>query len=204
MAIKIIGTSSGVEVDSRSASKALFVEQFDSGGRACFPAESYSAIIDIAPATTLTDGTTYWSMRNNGGGGRVALIRQIELIMLFTGTAAASVSSYRFERFNTATPTGGSSITANKFKNSYANTTMTDIRFLNTGLTTTSVVFEATGFIRTGHMNQLTANVVQDFKWHVSETVKQELAAGEGLCIRANGALVAGTRMIGQITWDER
>jgi hypothetical protein len=198
----IQGGTSGAIMDVGSTSKGAYVELVDASGRKWAPVESYMAQIDITPATTLSDGTTYWTMRNTGA--KLVLIRRLELILAFTGTAAASVSSYRIERFSGATPTGGTAITIVKKKNSFTASTVGDIRTAPAGLTTTSVVFEAGGMTRVMHMNQL-QHIAFDLSFTgEGEVPKFELASGEGLAIRANGTLVAGTRMVGCISWDER
>ncbi len=194
------GGASLAGVDSSATSKGLFVELKDPVGRAVAPIESYSAFVDIAPVTTLTDGTCYWFMRNTGA--KTALIKRIEIAAMFSGTAAASVSSYRFERFGTATPTGGTAIVPVKFKNSNTATTIS-CGFLNTGVVVGGATFES-AFWRTGHMNQLTAIAADIDMTDMGEASKLELAVGEGLAIRANGTLVAGSRLLGSIFWDER
>jgi hypothetical protein len=196
----IQGAISTTGVDSGSTSKGLFSELVDANGRKIAPSECYSAFIDIVPATTLTDGTAYWFMRNTGA--KDCLVRRIELNLLFTGTAAASVSSYRFERFATATPTGGTAIVPVKQKNSYSATTIT-CAFLNTGLTVGGATFES-AFWRVGHMNQLAGLATDLDMTDIGEGADLELATGEGLIVRANGALVAGTRMVGAVYWYER
>lgn len=164
--------------------------------------ETYETFVDFTPATTLTDGTTYFAMRNTGT--RTAVINAINLTLLFGGTAAATVSSYGIARFSTATPTGGTAQTPVKKKNAMGTSTMGDIRSLGTGLTTTSVVFEGHA-IRVGHANQLAmATAFLEQISNDDESPRLELAPGEGLCIRANGTIVAGSRVLGSITWDEK
>lgn len=199
----IVGGTSGASLDVGSTSKGAYVELVDAAGRKWAPVESYMAQIDFTPATTFADGTTYWTMRNVSGT-KIALIRRLELILAFTGTAAASVSSYRIERFSAATPTTGTAITVVKKKSAFTASAITDIRFNNTGLTTTGVTFETGAMTRVMHMNQLQAVAFDLSFTGEGEVPKFELASGEGLAIRANGTIVSGTRMTGCISWDER
>lgn len=196
----IQGGTSNVGVDSGATSKGLYSELVDVNGRKIAPGECYSAFIDITPATTLVDGTAYWFMRNTGA--RDCLVRRIELNLGFAGVAAASFSSYRFERFATATPTGGTAIVPVKHKNSYGATTVT-AGFLSTGLAVAGVTFES-AFWRVGHMNQLAALAADLDLTDVGEGPNLELATGEGLILRANGVIVAGSRLLGGVYWMER
>lgn len=161
----------------------------------------YILPIEVIP-TTLVDGTTYWTMRNLGAN-RV-FIRRIELNIGFTGTAAASRSLFRFERFSTATPTAGTALTVIKGSNTFGNSSVTDARFAPGGLTTTSVVFE-TAFDRVGINNQLSGDFshITDFQ-QLGEENLFTLAVGEGIAIRAYGAVVLGSYITGKIRWSER
>lgn len=183
-------------------SKAGRVTLYRSDGTEVYPVyASYLVRIEVIP-TTLTAATTYFTMRNLGT--KRAFIRKIELKMGFSGTVAASRSLFEIERFSTATPTAGTALTALKKDNTYAASSVTDIRYAPGGLTTTSVVFEAP-FHLTGITNQLTVDHSQDMEYvGDGEIGKLVLAVNEGLCIRANTAIVLGAYLIGSITWDER
>lgn len=196
----IQGGVSQVGANVGAVSQGLYGELVDASGRKIASGENYSVLVDLAPATTLTDGTSYFFMKTTGA--KTALIRKVELTASFTGTAAASVSSYRIERFTGTTPTGGTALTPVKKKNTYSASTIT-AGFLNTGLTTSGTTIEPS-FVRLSHMNQL-ATVPIDLNFtEFGEGSYFCLDVGEGLLIRANGALVAGTRLTGAIFWAER
>lgn len=195
----IQGGISQVGLDVGAVSKGGYVECVDANGRKVAPLEVYSVAFDIAPST-LTDGTTYLSLRNTGV--RVALLRKAEFFLTFTGTVASSVSSYRFERATGTAPTGGTSLVVSKRKTTNATSTI-DARFANGGVTTTGATFESS-FHRIGHLNQL-QNVALDIDMtEFGEGSYFELAAGEGLVLRASGAVVSGSRLIGSVSWAER
>jgi hypothetical protein len=161
----------------------------------------YRARIEIIP-TTLTLGTTYFAMRNLGT--RRCYIRVIDISIGFSGTAALTRGIYEIDRFSAATPTGGTTQTALKTRNTWPASSMTDIRFAPGGLTTTGVTFEAP-FHLIGHTNQVTVD--RDDRIAPpsdDEDFWMEIAVNEGLCIRANTALVAGTYLTGSIVWAER
>jgi hypothetical protein len=162
---------------------------------------SYITRIEIIP-TTLTAGTTYFTMRNLGS--KRAFIRSIEFKIGFSGTAAASRTLYEIERFSSATPTGGTPLTATKVDNTYPASSITDIRFSPGGLTTAGVAFEIS-FHLIGNSNQLTADGFQDISFIKNGEYSQfVLAINEGLAIRANTAVVLGSYLVGSIYWDER
>lgn len=195
------GSTDTLTVDATS--KAARVTQYTTAGALTNPeyAGSYITRVEVIP-TTLTAGTTYFTMRNLGT--RRVFIRRMEFKLGFSGTAAASRSLYEIERFSAATPTGGTAITALKKDNTHPASSVTDIRFAPGGLTTTGVTFEAVLHL-IGHTNQLTIDHSQDLSFiGDGEAGKIVLAVNEGLCIRANTAIVAGSYLVGNITWDER
>lgn len=159
---------------------------------------TYFARLDLVPST-LTLGTVYFSMRNNGT--TKAFIKKILAALNFAGTAAASRSAYEVVRFSGANMTGGTAMAAIKGSNVVdANSIVTDMRFAPAGLTASGVTFEANPIAVISHANQLTADVVTplDFEEEL------ELAPGEGLAIRASTAIVAGSALQGLMSWAER
>lgn len=161
----------------------------------------YRTRIEIIP-TTVTLGTTYFAMRNLGA--RKVYLRRINVSVGFSGTAALTRGSYSFVRFGSATPTGGTAPVIIKTRNSWATSSVTDVRYAPGGLTTTSVVFEEPFHLVT-HTNQVNNDreeaIEQDAE---DEDWTMELAVNEGFCIRAYTALVAGSYMTGSVVWAER
>lgn len=161
----------------------------------------FIAEIDLIPST-LTNGTTYWAMRFVSGTGKV-LIRRIYANATFAAAAANTRSVFEFERFSAATPTAGSAITAVPFlRGDPAPTLITDLRQAAGGLTTTSVVFD-TPFANAPSTSQPAAGA-QLFDFFDPERGGDlELGSGDGLCIRANGAVVSGIGLHGQVVFEE-
>lgn len=158
----------------------------------------YYARLDIVP-TVITAGTAFFSMRNNSST-KNAELELVELLLSFIGTAALSRSIYELVRFSGANTTGGTAIAAVKSDNiADANAVVNDIRFAPAGLTVTGVVFEANPLLLVSHANQLT--VAPESR--ASFGAKIVLNPGEGLAIRSNGALVAGSGVHGFISWNE-
>lgn len=161
----------------------------------------YSAPVNIRQSAATASGGTVWSMRNVSGSTKTVYIERIYLMMAFdTGTSLVTRTLQRYDlcRFSTATPTAGTAITVIKQDNSSGSTQVTDVRFVDTGLTTTSVAFEAP-FATIG-CPATDATTTQ----FVREGIAFKLAPGEGLCIRLNVTAVVGQDLTGEIVWSER
>lgn len=162
----------------------------------------YMTQIAIVPATTLVAGTTYFALRNNTTGSRL-FIKKMSLTTSFTGTAAASLSRFDVSRFSAATPTGGAG-TIIKCANSFPTSNAISAQTLATGLTTTGVTFESP-YHGVAQVSQLGAGVVSNMMLiEPSEWDDIIIGLGEGICIRAGTALVAGVAIHGYIQWAER
>lgn len=199
---------SGASADYLSidpANKAARIAVYDSGGTNFYPAYvgGYQARIDVVPTSILTDGTTYWAIRNTGT--HTCYLRCINVVTSYIGTSASSRSLFRFERFSTGNPTGGSAIPIAKRDNNDPNSDIGVALVAPSGMTTSAAVFEANGPMIIGVVNQLgtMANFVYDFT-AVGERSRFLLAPGEGLALRAYGTVVAGSGVHGSVWWDER
>lgn len=159
------------------------------------PELGFTAAIDVVP-TTVTAGTPYWALRN--GGGRTIYLRRFDLQQGFSATtAAASRSSFELVRF-TGTPTSGTAMSpAKKIATSAAS--VASVLFLPAGLAGT-LTYDAGPVHRFGSANVNTAAPAHD----VAFTDEVVLAPGEGIALRANGAVVAGTFVLGSVGWFER
>lgn len=216
MAVIKSGSANNV-LDVDSASKAARVTLYDTGGLALSPAYSiFMAPIHCVPSGTLSNGQTYWSMRNTGT--KTVFLRGMTLNLSFataSATVTATRSHYEFCRFATATPTAGTAVTVVKRRNSDPATSVGDVRFLATGLTTTGATFETASLIVAINNVNASTTVVGG---HICVTQQIDLtnggeegrivlAPGEGFCIRANstwGLPSVGSAIIGSIWWDER
>lgn len=202
-----------------ATSKAGRVTMYDTGGTPINPAYStFMSRIEVVP-TLLTTGTTYWTMKNTAsGGGKTAYIRAMSLnIALIVNSATATTAGVRnaleFERFTGTTPTAGTAIAAIKRRTADATATVvTDIRFAAGGVTTTGVSFDIPFLITqvvTPTINAVNQGVAAFATQQLDYTNGGEegriaLAPGEGLAIRASGAVNAGLSLYGSIWWDER
>lgn len=159
----------------------------------------YSLPVSIRQSANTTAGSTVWSMQNNSASLKIIMIERINLVMSFDAAAPLTRASVRYElvRFNTATPTGGTVLTPILMDSNAPATLVTDARYLDTGLSTSGLVFE-TAFALIG----CPASDGASSSYYRDMPIK--LAAGEGLAIRLNVNAVAGQGLFGEIIWSER
>lgn len=201
MGLVIKSTSSTDELKVDATSNAARVTSYKTDGTSVYAPYigAYCTKLEIIP-TTLASGTTYFSMRNLGA--KSVHIQRILMNTSFIGVAAGTRSIFEISRFSTATPSTGTTQAVIKKNNNYPTSNVTDIRFNAGGLTTTNVVFEAP-LTLIGVTSQLSYQVTLDFQYPEEADKRFVLASGEGLCIRANTAIVSGAAILGQIDWDE-
>ena len=203
--------SSGATSDTWTVdptSKAGRVTIYNASGVEMFatPSGAFLAPVNIRQTAATAAPATVWSMRNPTSSTKVAYIRRIFVVMAFDGIAAASTARYDFMRFSAATPTGGTAITPIKKRNADAGTAVTDLRFVDTGLTVAGVTFE-TAFATVSLPLALTGGV-QAFDMNFEKPGERystfDLVAGEGLAVQLNVTAVAGQSLVGFAEWDER
>lgn len=191
-----------------ATSKAARATAYDSGGTELIPAitGAYMLPIRVRQTNTTAADSTVWAMRNVAGPSTVH-IRKIRGAVIFDGTAAAATTiGYDLIRFSAATPTTGTALTVVDKRNAYAASAVTDARFLDTGLSVTSVVFE-TPFAQLLIPVSVTSMIREfeiDFDQMGMRRSGFELASGEGLCIRLTANAVVGLGISGFVEWDER
>jgi hypothetical protein len=160
----------------------------------------YSAPIKIRQSASTGSGATVWSMRNSASSTVTVFIERIELLLAFdSGTPLTrSLQLYDLVRFSTATPTGGTTVSVAQMYSGDTGTQVSDVRFLDTGLTTTGAVFNPP-FCTIG----CPATDATTTKYQ-RDTIALILGIGEGFCIKLNGAAVIGQSLTGEIVWSER
>ena len=159
----------------------------------------YSLPIKIRQSATTGSGATVFSMRNGASSTVTIYVERIALNVNFDAlTPVSSLQGYDLVRFSTATPTGGTSISVAQMYSGDVGTQISDARFLDTGLTTTGVVFNPPFCtIGVAASNGVTVPFSR-------EGVVLILGVGEGFCIRLNGAALVGQSITGEIVWSER
>ena len=159
----------------------------------------YSLPINLRQSAATSAGTTVFSMRNNSASPKMIMIESINLSMSFDAGTPLSRASLRYElvRFNTATPTGGTSISPIMMDSNAPSTLVTDARFADTGLSVTSVVFE-------NPFASIGCPASDGAYSKYSRDIPIKLGAGEGLAIRLTVPAVIGQGLFGEIIWSER
>lgn len=162
---------------------------------------NYVTSINIRQTTASAIGTTVWSFRNTSET-KIVFIKKATIVMSYDGATPLfrSTVKYSVNGFGVATPTGGTSQTPARLDSSAPASFGPDIRSLDTGLTTTSVVFGPDGTI-------IACPVVEgaSVKFErISENFTIRLGPGEGICLRLNTAAVVGISLSGELIWSER
>ena len=160
----------------------------------------YSLPVKIRQSAATGSGATVFSMRNGSSSTVTIIIERIELMLGFDSVTplTRSLQSYDLVRFSTATPTGGTALTVAQMYSGDVGTQIADARVLDTGLTTTGVVFNPP-FCTIGcpASDGATAH-------YARQDIALMLGVGEGFCIKLNGAAVVGQSLTGEIVWTER
>lgn len=158
----------------------------------------YSLSVNLVPST-LNDGTTYFTMRNNGTN--VIRIHHLLALLSFTGTPAATRSLYSLQRFTVATPSGGTAVTPVIRDSANAVASGAVARFAAGGVTTTGVTFETNGVLMLlGHASSAADVVISPPLEHAPLVLRPS----EGLAVRANGAMISGSIMTLNLAWREQ
>lgn len=191
MAIEILGKSSNV-VDS-DAGGGLFIRRtpatpVGSTGGAFSVAGGSIAVV----AAALAANTPLASLRLGAAASVKAYITRLELDVAnaTVGASAGVAGAIGWQRFNTATPTGGTARTvARKDYTTGGGSAMSDARDSNAALTVTSVNFTD---VFTEHIvpNETTGlGITYEDSFDEDEFIC--LAAGDGICLRTTVAMAA-------------
>lgn len=157
----------------------------------------YSTNFFMTQSAASAAGTTVFTMRNAVGSTKSVYITSLSLVISNFGAGNNSVSIYAIQRFNTATPTGGTTRSVIGMSSSNAASNVTDVRFLDTGLSTTGVVFEADLALMPFSNGQFFSST-----FTITEPIM--LAAGEGLAVRINQVVRINNTVSANIFWVER
>lgn len=164
-------------------------------------AAEYCADVNIRQTATTAAGSTIWTLRHPTGTGKYVYIERLYLVMNFDVATPVTRQTlrYQFARFSTATPTGGTALTAVKSDSTLSNSIITDIRQLDTGLTMTSVVVES-AFMTIGRpaVDGSGPSILD-----ISD-LGFVLAPGEGFCIQLDQNALTGQTINGTVWWSER
>lgn len=166
--------------------------------RMSVPTNQYCAPVRIRQNAATASGGTVWAMRFSSSATRKFYLQSMHLTATFDAATplGRSLQSYDIMGFSNATPTSGTAITVVSMDGGAASS-VTDARFLDTGLTTTSVSF-GTAF------STISVPAAEGaVSPYVRDSVGLALSAGQGLAIRLNGAAVVGQGLSGEVCWLE-
>lgn len=160
----------------------------------------YTTFVALRQTATTAANTLVFSMRNSPTATKAVFIDNVSLLLGFdsvTPVVSASLR-YRFQRFSAATPTGGTVQSAASLSSSNAVSQVTDIRSLDTGLTTTGIVLS----------NQLTHFGIPQTQGATNNLTIQnwglKLDPGQGLAITLDAVAAIGQTLFGSISWSEK
>lgn len=158
------------------------------------PEAEYSLALNLVPST-LTDGTTYFAIKNTGTN--VMRLHSLIMLLSFTGTPATTRSLYSLQRFTGTTPTGGTAVTPAKRDSGNATAAGVDARHATGGLTA-SVTFGDV-LLLAGHASSAADVIVRPALEHAPLILRPS----EGLALRANGAVISGSLVTLNLAWRE-
>lgn len=161
----------------------------------------YTTSFALRQSAASAANVTVFSMRNAAASTKTVYIERMFFTMSFNATTPVgrTAQTYLIQRFSAATPTAGTALTAGQSDSDDPASQVTDIRFLDTGLTTTGVTFDTKnlGTIYCPSFGTVTTQ-------YIRERSAIKLKPGEGLCIRLGVAAVVGQELSGEIIWSER
>lgn len=143
-------------------------------------------------AATLAASTTLASMRMATNARGRAFVTKIRVLLCCAtvGTSALVPGTLGLQRFNTATPTGGTARTVNRMSEISGNTSdMTDVRDSNAALTVTSVVFGS--IVGSTIVPLVIVSGITAIDWVFEPAVPLVLNPGDGLALRTQIAMPA-------------
>lgn len=159
----------------------------------------YGLPVALRQSAATASGSTVWSVRNPQASPYAMLIESIDLTVSFDAGTPLIARSLQYDllRFNTATPTAGTQLSAVR-ADTNALAFSADARFLDTGLSVTGVTFEAAF---ASIICPAVQGSVVSFRKKLTGI---KLAAGEGLAIQLGQTAVVGQNISGHIAWSLR
>lgn len=192
MSVSIISGASSDLQTIDPTSKAARITQYRTDGIPLI-AESNQYMVtggtSAIVAAGLAANTTLASLRN-GASKEVHITRlRVAFTPATVGTSALVAGSIAWQKFTTATPTGGTPRTIAKKKTSYSASTVVDVRDSNAALTVTGVAF--VDIFAQSQVPLMTVGGL--FLWanDLDDNDHIILEANEGICIRTQVVMPA-------------
>jgi hypothetical protein len=151
----------------------------------------FSAALNIRQTANTAAGNTIFGMRVDAASQKSIYVEKIYLIISSdSSVSGGNTARYNLLRFNGADLSGGTAITPAKLSKDTFATEVTNISFLDTGLTTFGI---QTGNVATSP----SAPVIFSFDNPIL------LQVGDGLAIQVANATRTGVSITGYIIWSE-
>lgn len=211
MAVKLIGTTSGIELDVETTPKAAKTILYDAAGNALQPNAVYSGLVPVKVRQTATTAAAavVWGLYNSSST-KIVHVRRLWLEMFFDGTSAATSMEYEMGRMTGITTfSGGTLVTPMHKLSSQSGAQVSAARVLDTGLTTTGGTFQAQGWLGRAGRITVTATLVPPVNLYpVIDTalgigIPVELVQNEALVFRQLVTSVIGDRLQGYVDFAE-
>jgi hypothetical protein len=200
----------GTKLTIDGTSKAARTLLYDCAGRSVVlkaTSGSFLTSILIRQSAASVANTLVWSLFNPDNSGVVARIRAIRLMMLFDGTSpgAQGRNVLVYRTGGLSAPTAGTALTPTKKRTADA-ASVCDVRFLDTGLTT-SLTKMGDPFGRFNLPMDTTGKFVLA-EWPYETGLRRltspmELREMEGIGIYLGDTAVIGQGLCGYVEWDE-
>jgi hypothetical protein len=159
------------------------------------PESEYSLSLNLVPST-LTDGTAYLTIRNNGTN--VMRIHNLLALLSFTGTPAATRSLYSLQRFTGTAPTVGTAFTPS-LRDSANAASGAAVLHAAAGVTIPGGLTFGNVLMLLGHLSAAEDVVISP----ALENAPLILRPNEGLALRASGAVISGSLVTLNLAWRE-
>jgi hypothetical protein len=159
---------------------------------------TYFTGISVVP-TALTTGLNLFFLRNTSATKKIK-IQKIEIIMVFSGTAAATRSLYAIKKLTGVTATTGTVTLIPVLGQTGNAVSVADVKWAAAGGTLTGGTLQGTNVMSIGHANQLTTNLVYDRNMSDAPLT---LLQNEAISLQTDGAIVAGSTVIISVRWTE-
>lgn len=160
---------------------------------------AYAARMNVRQTAATVGGLVVWAMTNPSGSTKSVYLEKINVCTSFDAVTLVSNALIRWSllRFTGATPTGGTVVNVSEMDNSNPATSVTDIRFLDTGLTFTGSLETPYAVIAVPGVQGST----NPYKFDLQSFV---LAPGEGFALTTSSTAAAGAAVVGNVIWSER
>lgn len=213
MSVKIVGATTGTEMEVDTTPKAGRAILYDSSGAVLQPTSTYSglALINVRQSAATAAGVVTWGLYN-ANASKIVRIQSVYLTMFFDGTAVATLMRYELLKMTGITVfSGGVLVTPAHKITSQSGAQVSAARVLDTGLTTTGGTAQSAAWNGLmGRVTQTTTNFQSQIHNVPVATAAGglvatniQLAQNEALVLRQLVTSVIGDNVVGAVEFTE-